>query len=331
MIDINDNLIPIVDFEDEILTTDSADDLMVAEGSDNPNNEPDLDIGGSSTNISDTNTNSDNNVSTLFYNKLVEEGIADEVKDKSEYTWEDIDSTIQNYKNNLPDQIAQTLINQLPEEAQDLIDYVLNKPNLTKEDLSSFYQEYLEDASSMNVNDDESARKVLYKEYSKSFRKSAVEAMLDALEDDGELINEAKKLQPKYKEKLNSLKESNKESKLRQEQFATDLNKEFSESTWSNSKVRQLKKDLFTGRTNEILNDIKGSPKAIIQLADFATYYNAETKSFDFDKFVQKAQQKDVKTFRQRIEEELSGSGSSTKSIRIKNKSYSIDDLIPIK
>lgn len=281
---------------------------------------------------------SDNRLATLYYNTLVEKGIATPQEDKEEYTWDDVESATNYYTQELPHQIADQLVKQAPELGQQLIDFVFTKgQNLTKEDLTQFTKEYLEDISSVEINTEDDARSYLEQVYSKQFsRKSQVQAAIEALEDEGALVDEAKKhleTKPKKSQQtLQQIKEEQNNIREQQRQFAEQVIQELNNTGWANNKINTIKQNLTNGRVNEVLKKASSNPKALIQLADFINTFDENSSEFDLKNFKVQATSNQVKSLKDKITEDMFNSAaSSTKASSSKvKKKFDLDKLRPI-
>jgi len=263
---------------------------------------------------SDSDANAD--LAALYYQELVDQGIAPE-SEKENITWDDVHSTIESYKTELPNQIVNNIVNQSPDLGKDLIDYVLTKGSeLSKEDLKEFYSTYLNDITAPdNINDEDSARGFLVKTYEdKGFTKTQAESAVDALEDDNvDIVEKAKELAKnrKSKELLDQTKESVQQKQQQQQAFINQLGEELNQLDWRPSRIRKLKNELVSGNTNQTLQTIISDPKGLVQLANILTYYDAKTNTFDLSDFTQQAQSQKKKSLKDRINRDMFSSAGS--------------------
>lgn len=314
-----DELIPIIDeaqLPDDTKLTDE-------------NGEVDSVDEDTSTDDIDDDTSEDNNepevsqAATLFYKELAANGIGED--NKEEYSFEDVNNLINNYTTSLPEQITNNIIQSTPELGRKLIDYVFTKgDSLSKDDLTTFVTTYLEDISStdIDINSEDKAREVLSAQYKKQgFKDNVVEVILDTLEDDGDLINEAKKFidnkPSKSDELLNQTKEEKQAALEAQQTFINSINSEFEDLKWNKNKVAQVRTNLFNGTASKILSEASKHPKALIQLADIATYWDEKTKSFDLEKYSEKSSSKQAKSLKDKIEQDMFNSTPRTKSTKV--------------
>lgn len=284
-------------------------------------------------------------VSTLFYTELVNRGIAESKDGKTSYSWDDVDSVLNNYTKDLPEKVVEDLIESSPDIGKNLIDFVFSKgSNLTKQELKDFYNEYLQDLeileSDYSFEDSEKARDFLFKEYkAQGFRDSQIEVLLDTLEDESEdaLKAEAKKYADKKKENLkstqtlNQVKENSVQEKENLKQFAEKISSELVNTGWKSSRVNKIKEDLFSGRTNEIISKAAKNPAALIQLANLATYFDEKTGSFNFTDFILQSTSKETKTLRDKIKKDMfTSSNNNSRGVQANPNRSKFSDLIPI-
>lgn len=282
-------------------------------------------------------------VATLFFNKLVDEGIV-EKQDKDEYTWEDIQKVTNHYKNELPNQVAQAIVEQVPDIGKDLIDYVMTKgESLTKENLNSFYKEYLSDIDERQLDLDnlEEVRDYLTTVYTnKGFRKSQINAALDALEDEDDTLTAIKEEASKElslenstrksKQLLEAEKTNKSEASQNQKQFAENVFSELDNSGWNKNYISDVKQKLSTGDINTVFSKANKSPKATMQLASLALFYDDKTNTFDLSSFIKELNTEQVNTLKDKITRDMFNSGSKSKAApKIQNK-WSREDLTPI-
>lgn len=318
-----ENVIPTV--EEETITESIKDDSSKEIIEDEETVEPEE---------NDESENEDFTVSTRFYKEIASHGYVED--DKDQYTYDDIDKLI---TKDLPEKITSEIIESTPEIGRQLMDYVFTKgKDLNKEDLTNFVNTYLTDldSQSITIDSDESARSYLKDVYSKQgFKETVVEVMLDTLEDENELQKEAKShlenSPKKSDELLNQEKINQQELQKQNEMYIQSINEEFNSLDWDTRKVNRLKQNLFNGTVASILTKASKSPKATVQLADIADYWDDKTESFNFDKLIQKANSKETKSLKDRIEADMFNSTPATKSrTASKNKKLLSEDFTPI-
>jgi len=283
-------------------------------------------------------------VSTIFYNELVEQGIVSKNDEKQEYSWEDVNQAINSYKEELPQQVATAMIQSSPEIGRNLIDYVFTKGNdLSKDDLKTFFNDYLQDLNTLEKNYEfkeiDQARNFLTEKYkAQGIRESQIPVMLDALEDESEnaIFEEAKKLAEKDKENLkhkvhlDSAKQEISQREQEQKQLFESINQELNNLDWKSTRINKIKNNLVNGQTNKILSVAAKSPKALIQLANLATYYNEKTQQFDFDDFINQITSKEASRLENKIKKEMLSTSTKTKEVQSNPNTDKFKDLVPI-
>lgn len=285
---------------------------------------------------------SPDDVATLFYKELVEQGIASDLQ-KEGYSWEDVNKVINDYREELPKQVTEAIITSSPEFGQSLIDYIFTKgSSLSREDLKQFMQDYLDDVETLEkditFDTNDSARQFLTSTYkNQGFRDSQIEAMLDALEDESDtaLKDEAKKYFEKQKENLKSTQKLQ-EAKIQKQsqetsmqQFAMSIQEELKNTGWKPTRVNKIREALVSGETNTVLKKASTSPKALIQLANLATYYDEKTGVFKFDDFVKQELTPETKQLKDRITRDMFSTGTTTRGQLSNPNKGRLGDLVP--
>jgi len=276
--------------------------------------------------------NEDNNVSTLLYNELVQRGVA-RAGDKEDYSWDDVNTVLNSYSEELPLQVANSIIESVPEKAKNLISFILTKQdNLTDADLQTFYKEHLNSISTPDQFDNDSARDFLREQYKGKFRASQIEAAIDALEDEEVLIEEALKLKNESVKKTQESLEREREQKvIDQRQFISSLSNEFKELNWSSNRINKVKQSISSGKGNELLSKIVNSPNGLIHLYNFMEYFDESNGKFNLNDFANIAQSNASKQLKDKITGEMFSSASSnTKSSTKSVRPLSLKDLEPI-
>lgn len=338
-----DNLIPIVDEADIILDMpqDFTDEPETPETIEEtpPTSEP---TEPSVDEPAESPTPEFSEPATLFYQELVENGLATPKDGQEQYSWDDVNSVISNYKEELPVKITEQLIAAVPDVGKDLIDYVFTKgDSLSKEDLLAFTNKYIEELDTMNidVSNLDNAKSFLSKQYkAQGFRDSQIEVMIDALEDDSDetVIEEAQKVKTKVygeresKKIIENTKQEKQSSQIAQKEFASKLSEELNNTNWKPTRIQKIHNDLVSGNTNKILQKVGTSPKALIQLANLATYYNDQTGEFNFDDFINQAISPKAKSLKDKITSDMFSTGTRTKENHKNPNKNAWDNLVPV-
>lgn len=308
-------------------------------------NEEDSDVVDDEDVIDDEDTNTDDvnnyseesdDIAIGTYKTLVEKGIFAETEE-FDGSWESLEEQF----TKLPEVIADNIIQNTPDAGKKLMEYMFSKDNLSHDDLKDYFKLVDEDVSnSITIETLADARMFLTNEYkNKGLESDDIEAMLDNMEDKGDdyVINKAKKLdevnKKSYKSQADSELERVKQQKqLQQENSAklyNEINKELKTLNYKTTRTNAIKTNLRSDVLQKKNTIIRKSPKALIQLADFYSYFNEETGEFDLSNYtVQAESKKTEKRKKNLIRDNFNSSGQGK---RTKRQSKSNDDeLVPI-
>jgi hypothetical protein len=260
------------------------------------------------------------------FNTLKAKGILDGEDVK---TWEDLDQKL----DELPNRIADELVNQIPEPGRKLLDFMISSQHrLDKDSLKEFVNTYLEDmdnsGANVDVSNNESAKDFLQGIYKqKGYKDSLIEVMVNALEDENDLIGEAtrelnkiKAKAPKSDKLINDQKELSYQERRAKQDFVRAIDTELKDLGWSRNRINTIKGQLASGETNKILSAAGNSPKALVQLADLASYYDAAKGEFNFEAYIAQIASKDVKQIRDNVTKDNFGSIASKTKINDQRK-----------
>lgn len=247
-----------------------------------------------------------------FYAMLQERNIVPEGEVKS---WDDIDAAIDQYKDDLPNQVREQLISSAPDPAKSFIEYAINKPDLTQEDLNEYFKAYKEDQSNQSIETSDDARNLLKPSLIEQWGEETAELMLDSLEDSGKLIDKAKELNTSKTEQLNQEAiQRRQEMEEQQKAFVSSIYQSFDEQPWQDSHKQNVKDFYTNGKADEVINEITQNPKALVELVNILSYYDSKAGTFNLDTFFNKAATKTTNTIRENIKRGLQNRGTSTKS-----------------
>lgn len=337
----NSAIIPEFDFEDDNFA--SVEDI-VKNNSDltkDSNSEPqsqldfsdDEDEDDDILSINDTKTNSEesdeegnpsveaDSDAVATFKTLVEKGILPD-DDEFSGSWDDLDQRI----SSLPQIVAQSIINSAPDITQKIIEYSFLKDNITKEDLKTFINTYLEDIEEVPIEDKDidSIKHYIQEKYtSKGLSDKAISAIIRDLEDqdfDGQaLISEAKKLsEDKSDMKSDKLMQQAKEDQIRQQEeqimFLESVANEIKATGWADTRINTIASYLRDNRVTQIIQNAFLNPKALVQLANFTTYYDERTNTFNFEEFAKQANTNKVENLKANLLKDNFKNNSANKS-----------------
>ncbi len=273
-----------------------------------------------------------------LYKTLIDKGILFEDSETPfDGTWDSLDKHIEN----LPEMVANSIVQQMPEAVQNLMDFALTKGEVTHEDLVEFFKLQDEDYKSTNtkITTIEAARSYMAKVMkTQNYEDDVIEATLDAMEDKGEtfLINKAKShaektTSQKSVEKLEAEKAQKAANLVKQQEYFGKLNQELTNLKYTEKRNQAIKENLdprIIGTKNQA---IQNSPKAVIQLADFYSYFNTKTGVFDLEAYSKQVASKEVDEIKKNlIRDNFSSSGTKSSGRSHQNSNKNGDELVPI-
>lgn len=270
-----------------------------------------------------------------IFEELVNKGILDE-SDRNSFdgSWEKIEESL----DTLPQRVLNGIIQQAPDLTKNVVRFAFSSDNITRDDLVNFLNTYLEETKpeTVDISTMDDARDYLYKVYEdRGLKPKAINAALNSLEDEGDLLDEAKKEYEKMQQEKQNTPKSEKliadkqNEKMQQDQqrmqFIESLNNELEATGWKPTKVNQIRQNF--SNVNQILQDVYKNPKSLVKLVDFLTYYN--NGDIDYTKFINSLETPKAKEFKSRFQDIVNSPTLSTKS-NFKNPNSKSDDEIPI-
>lgn len=237
-------------------------------------------------------------------------------KDTEISNWEEA----QSYISNIPNMVQDNIVNSAPPLTQKLLQFAfMEGEEINKDSLKEFISAHLEDieTSNIDITTDDSARAYLKEKYkADGIKESVVDVMLDTLEDEGDIIEEAKKIKEKQTSSskaqgiLTQKEQQLQERQRAQEEYVNNVNKELEQTKWKESRVNKVKSLLATNKYRELIQNISKDPKALIKLADVLTYYNEEDKTFDFTNYVNQVETEKTNFLKDKINKNFYQSGN---------------------
>lgn len=277
----------------------------------------------------------------LAFKTLVEKGVLPD-DEAFEGTWESLESRMED----LPNLVAKSIINNAPELTRKVIEFSYLKDDITVSDLKNFVDSLIDDNTEKTLNYDNIDEVKSYIE--SSYRKQGlsprvIKAAITSLEDedfDGTTLKEeAKTLFEKEKNtsKTDAILESQRQLKASQieEQkiFINQVSEEIKATGWSDHKVKQVSEVLKNNKVVETIQQAFKNPKALIQLANLATYYDNEKNYFNFEEFVKKGTTTEVEKNKKSILRDSWNNSSSSSNIANINNNKKTEigiNLLPI-
>lgn len=254
------------------------------------------------------------------FEQLVENGVFDEsYKTDFDGTWDKLNDGLKD----LPQRVLNTLISQAPDVTKAVVRFAFSSPNITLEELINFNKTYIEEITPVDVNIEtmDDARSYLEKVYTdRGMKPRAIEAVLNTMEDDDELLEEAKqelaqelerKKETPKSEQLIADKENEENNRMQaQQQFAAKLSEELDATGWKPNKIAEIKQRFPT--LNTLLSEVYKNPKSLIKLNDFLGYY--KDGDIDYSKFIEAMESPKARDLKSRLQDVINSPTLSTKS-----------------
>lgn len=248
------------------------------------------------------------------YEKYVELGILESVE-----TFDGTFDSLEGLMEDVPTKLLNQALLELPEQSRSVLQFIsAGGTNITKEEIINFVKSWEEENRTSFELEDE-ARNYLAETLKKQgLRDKAIQAQLDDLEDEGELLNEANKQLAEENTKTQKLIESKKvqteQQKQSERQYYSAINEELKALNYSKRKVEDIQKTM--NNANKVLNSIYAKPKAVVQLMDLLTKFNGET--FDLSDFEKQGTAKAVSTIQAALNKSAQNSaGTKTSSTTV--------------
>lgn len=253
----------------------------------------------------------DTELAKSFYALLQERQL---VPEKEVNSWEELEEEIDKYKTDLPNQVRESIIQSVSPVAQDFINFAVNKPDLTQEDLNTFFQAFQQDQSTQSIQTNEEAREALKPSLVAQWGEDTADILLDSLEDKDELIDKAKALSESRTQKLTQEAQAQRQQQEQQNQeFVNNIFQSFDEQPWQSTHTAKVKEFYTNGKADEVIQQITKDPKSLVQLVNLLSYYDQDKKEFNLDTFFTKAATKNVSSIKENIKRGLQNRGTSTK------------------
>lgn len=224
-------------------------------------------------------------------------------KDKGLVNYDEYDGSVEKFEeiltnniNNYYEQVENEIIGAAPDEAKSVMEYILAKgADFKREDLSQFLT-----SSVPEEFDDNSAKNYLLSIYTDKLGKSKAEKLIEALEDDGNLVEEAKteaeqtraKLKEQEQAIVQQTKEQKAQAKARQMEFKQNLSKELESFKWPKEIKDNVINDLYSGQVQAKTKEIVKYPKALLQLTNYLRYLDPKTGEINEEQFAKQSYSK---------------------------------------
>lgn len=249
-------------------------------------------------------------------------------------SWDKLDELV----STLPHKVVSSVIETAPQQFQQLLKLVYNEgENLSNDKLKDIFEAYQADnENKITEFNSDTARDYLEKVYSESgMRPKAIASQLDDLEDNDELVKEAKKQYEKnMSSKLAEVENKIQNEKLEQTKQAEERQKAL-ESTiesfgWKDTRKKAVKSTL--ANFNNLATQVMKNPASLVELADFLSYYDSKTGKFDLSNYAKMFSNDAIKQTKESITRDSFGNKiKSTKANNYGSSNFNIDEYEPVK
>lgn len=221
-------------------------------------------------------------------------------------------------------QLTDSIIQSIPEEARAAIEYSLNGGNDVKQ-----FAEILsgkQTMSSINLEDEDQVERFMVQHYrDKGIEEKYVKGIIEGMKDEDSLFDEAEKIysekkqaiEAQEKELLQKQKEQVQAAKQQQQEYVTNLEQELQQAQWTPQGKEFIKKEIYEGKTVQKLQHIlSADPSSFLQLARFIAAYDPETgfKNIVDKKEKSKATKETMNNFFQKAASQRRGSSKGNKT-----------------
>lgn len=219
----------------------------------------------------------------------------------------------------LPEKFFMSYVETRPDFIQDLLAYQSKLQNPSVEDVKGFFDKYLDNTTQeVDVSTTEGAREFLkaQPEFAKMYKTEAkINQALDILEDEDELIERAKEIkEEKDAQKVEAKKlalqqaEADKQARLAQEkEFASKLTATIDSLQWKPERKQKVVKELDNKNISTKWAKINQNTKALVQFADFFSYFDGESFDAFYNLIEGKEQSKEINKIKGIIEKDSLG------------------------
>lgn len=215
--------------------------------------------------------------------------------------------------------VADAVIGAVPEYAQGLVEYILSEGDtLTMDKLKEFLDISSNAASLPKVETEDSAKAYLMSKYEKLHGKDMATTFIEALEDNGTLVNTAKSELDKDKAEAERIeKQRIEEAKMTKaqraqaaEQFQQMLATELKATGWKNDVQQAAYNEIYSGNLKNKTAGIVQHPKALIKLANYLRFYDPKTGDINEEAFAKHSFSGAAKQLKDNIDKHFSKSGA---------------------
>lgn len=227
--------------------------------------------------------------------------------------------------------VQEGIIEAMPDYAKGLVEYILTEGDaLSHSKLKEFLDIGEQQSSIPTVDSEETAKAYLLEKFTKVHNQSMAEKFVEALEDDGNLVETAQSELEKDKAALATLEknkiEESKQTKAQRQaaaaQFQQNLTSELQNTGWNKEIQQQVYADIFNGELKRKTAELVNYPKALAKVTNYLRFLDPKTGDIDESAFAKTAFSGAAKNLKDSIEKHFSRSDAfaSGGSVRQKKK-----------
>jgi len=261
-----------------------------------------------------------------IYKTLVDKGYTPEDKNFAG-TYEALNEVFEQ----LPESIFQGVFQTFKQPMQEVLRYAYAKgEDVTWKDISEFVTKHSPVAiESIDISTDDKKKEFLMSEL-KAEGKDDDDAqdMIDLWEDKNKLDAQAEKYLTAKKKSVSTtevIEQTEAErlaKKTRAKEFTESIKTEVNGTEWKPARRQKVYDEIFTGSLNEKSKSVKSHPKALVQLADFFTYFDAKKGEFNLEAYTKQGATPVAKEIKNNIQKHFR---ATTKAVEVSQDKKEID------
>jgi hypothetical protein len=257
-----------------------------------------------------------------IYQTMVDRGY---IKGSEEFkgSMEEIDELF----TNLPTVVFNATFQEYPDDFQKLLAYGWEKgTDVTVEDLAGFFKDYIKETispDSIDISTETTAMDFVVKELVATGDYDLEDATMlaEKWQDKDQLLTKAEKFKTRKLESVNKdadaaladIRSQNEEKRKKDLAKAKSVKEAIESTPWNNQRKQVVFDDLFSDGFKNKSQKISENPKALVQLANYMSFFNEETGEIDETAYKKQAFSKEAKKIKSDIEKNF-GSVSFAKS-----------------
>lgn len=220
-------------------------------------------------------------------------------------------------------QLTDSIIQNIPEEARAAIEYSLNGGSDVKQFVDILSGKEI--INGINLEDETQVENFMIQHYrDKGIEEKYVKNIIEGMKDEDTLFDEASKIytekkqsiETQEKELLQQQKKQVEDARQKQQEYVSNLEQELQQAQWTPQGKEFIKKEIYEGRTVQKLQYIlSADPSSFLQLARFVAAYDPETgfKNIVDKKEKSKATQQAMNDFFQKAASQRRSSSKGSK------------------